>query len=140
MFTYSFLLLASLLILNRENIMPILNLKHYKKHKKPFVAKIVSTANGGTEPKWLKKTPLKISSDGSYGDYAATVDEEGLYHIGHTKTDDCGYRIFYSTSSGNRFPFIRCSDAIRKAKERIAEGEDIKTIVDSLIEDGLIRA
>ena len=109
--------------------MPTLNLHHYKNQTLPYVAKVVSDNKGKTTLTFLDKILVKKSADGSYGDYQVTVNVEGFYRIGNTKPEDGGYRLFYITPAGNKFPFIKESSQINDIKSRIAIGETITQIV-----------
>ena len=82
--------------------MPTLNLHHYKNQKQPYVAKIVSDGAGKTSQSFLPKVLVKKSDDGTYGDYQSTVNEEGFYRIGNTKPKDGGYRLFFTTPTGEQ--------------------------------------
>ncbi len=109
--------------------MPTLQLHHYKNQTLPYVAKVVSDNNGKTTLLFLDKIQVKKSADSSYGDYQVTVSGEGFYRIGNTKPDDGGYRLFYTTPIGNKFPFIKDSTQIDDIKSRVALGETISQIV-----------
>ena len=108
--------------------MPTLNLHHYKNQKQPYVAKIVSDGAGKTSQSFLPKVLVKKSDDGTYGDYQSTVNEEGFYRIGNTKSEDGGYRLFFTTPTGNKFPFIKSATQIEDIKSRVARGETISQI------------
>lgn len=112
--------------------MPTLNLHHYKNQNLPYVAKIISDGAGKTAQFFLPKILVKKSADSTYGDYQATVNEEGFYRIGNTKPEDGGYRLFFRNTTGNKFPFIKDSSQIDDIKTRIANGESISQIVMAL--------
>ena len=50
----------------------------------------------------MPKVLVKKSDDGTYGDYQSTVNEEGFYRIGNTKPEDGGYRLFFTTPTGEQ--------------------------------------
>jgi len=111
---------------------PTLNLHHYKNQNQPYVAKIISDGKGKTTQSFLPKVLVKKSADGTYGDYQATVNEEGFYRIGNTKPEDGGYRLFFTTPTGNKFPFIKDTSQIEDIKTRIARAEKISQIASAL--------
>jgi hypothetical protein len=111
---------------------PTLNLHHYKNQNQPYVAKIVADGKGGATQAFLGKTLVRKSADGSYGDYQCDVNEEGFYRIGNTKPEDGGYRLFFHSQTGNKFPFIKPPQIVADIKARIARGETIPQIVSAL--------
>lgn len=113
-------------------ILPTLNLRHYKNQKEPYVAKIVKDSETSTKFEFLPKTASRRSSDKTYGMYQVTVDKEGFYIIGNAQDDENGHRLYFSTPSGNKFPFIRGQDTIKDIKARILRGELISQIAAAL--------
>lgn len=111
--------------------LPTLNLHHYKNHKLPYAAEIVKEGTS-TKFEFLPKLQTKKSSDGTYGDYQVTINKEGFYVIGNAQEDENGYRLFFKSSMGNKFPFIRSKEAINDLKARIARGDPISKIVKDL--------
>ena len=112
-------------------ILPTLNLHHYKNHKQPYAAEIVKDG-ASTKLAFLPKIQTKKSSDGEYGDYQVTINQEGFYVIGNAQEDENGHRLFFKTTSGNKFPFIRGKEAIDDVKIRIARGDSISRIAQDL--------
>lgn len=111
--------------------LPTLNLHHYKNHKQPYAAEIVQEG-ASTKLEFLPKLQTKKSSDGTYGDYQVTISKEGFYVIGNAQEDENGHRLFFKSSTGNKFPFIRDKEVIDDLKARIASGDPISKIVQDL--------
>lgn len=111
--------------------MPTLNLHHYKNQKQPYVAAIVKDG-ASTKFQFLPKTQTKKSNDGSYGEFQITVDGEGFYFIGYAQKDENGFRLYFKTPNGNKFPFIRNQAVIDDIKARIVRGDSISQIAKDL--------
>jgi hypothetical protein len=109
--------------------MPKLDLRHYKNHKRPYVGRIVK---GTTSLDFLPIHPGRLSADKTYGTYQATVDKEGFYKIGNAQDDENGYRLFFATPNGNKFPFISKPELIEEIKARINRDEPISKIAQEL--------
>lgn len=111
--------------------MPTLDLRHYKNQKQPYVAKIVKDGET-TKLDFLPKNKTRRSSDNTYGMYQVTVDKEGFYLVGNAQNDENGYRLYFSSPTGNKFPFIRSQDDISNIKAKIILGDPIEKIVRDL--------
>ena len=109
--------------------MPKLDLRHYKNHKRPYVGRIVK---GTTALDFVPIYPSRLSADKTHGMYQVTVDKEGFYKIGNAQDEENGYRVFFATPTGNKFPFITRLEKIEEIRARINRDEPISKIAQDL--------